>query len=101
MRRLTEFLFVLAVIGSDLAVAQSKLPNAPVREVTDDYFGTKVTDPYRWIENTKDPEVAARMKAQNDYTRTVLASIPGTTSLIGCRFGWKTTEREEIPEHAT
>jgi hypothetical protein len=40
-----ELLLVLAVIGSALAAAQSKLPNAPVREVTDDYFGTKVTDP--------------------------------------------------------
>jgi Prolyl oligopeptidase, N-terminal beta-propeller domain len=70
MRRLIEFLLVLTVVGSDLAVAQSKSPNAPVREVTDDYFGTKVSDPYRWLENTKDPEVIAWMKAQNDYTRS-------------------------------
>ena len=81
MRRLIEFMFVLTVIGSDLAVAQSKLPNTPVREVTDDYFGTKVSDPYRWLENTTDPEVAAWMKAQNDYTRAVLASIPGRDQL--------------------
>jgi len=82
MRRLMELLLVLAVIGSALAAAQSKLPNAPVREVTDDYFGTKVTDPYRWLENTKDPEVAAWIKAQNDYTRAVLASIPGRDQLL-------------------
>jgi len=81
MRRLIEFLLVLTVVGSDLAVAQSKSPNAPVREVTDDYFGTKVSDPYRWLENTKDPEVIAWMKAQNDYTRAVLASIPGRDQL--------------------
>jgi prolyl oligopeptidase len=81
MRRLIEFLLVLTVVGSHLAVAQSKSPNAPVREVTDDYFGTKVSDPYRWLENTKDPEVIAWMKAQNDYTRAVLASIPGRDQL--------------------
>jgi prolyl oligopeptidase len=82
MRRLMESLLVLAVVGSDLAVAQSKPPNTPVREVTEDYFGTKVMDPYRWLENTKDPEVAAWMKAQNDYTRAVLASIPGRDQLL-------------------
>ena len=53
-----------------------------MREVTDDYFGTKVTDPYRWLENTKDPEVVAWMKAQNDYTRAVLARIPGRDQLL-------------------
>jgi prolyl oligopeptidase len=81
MRRLIEFLFILTLFGSDLAVAQSKLPNTPAREVTDEYFGTKVSDPYRWLENTKDPEVIAWMKAQNDYARAVLASIPGRDQL--------------------
>ncbi len=46
-------------------------PVAPVRPVVEDYFGTKVTDLYRYMENLKDPEVMAWMKAQNDYTRGV------------------------------
>ena len=82
MRRPIELLFVLAVIGCDFAIAQSKLPDTPVREVTDDYFGTKVTDPYRWLESTNDPEVTAWMKAQNDYTRRILARIPGRDQLM-------------------
>ena len=82
MRRLMKSLLVLALIGFDLAVAQSKLPNTPVREVTEEYFRTKVMDPYRWLENTKDPEVVTWMKAQNDYTRGVLASIPGRDQLL-------------------
>lgn len=57
-------------------------PVAPVRPVTDDYYGTKVVDPYRYMENLKDPEVQAWMKAQNDYTRAVLASIPGREKLL-------------------
>ena len=64
MRR---FVFVLLfAISSCVAFSQSKLPNTPVRDVTEDYFGTRVTDPYRWLENTKDAEVVAWMKAQND-----------------------------------
>ena len=82
MRRLMKSVLVLALIGFDLAVAQSKLPNTPVREVTEDYFRTKVMDPYRWLENTTDPDVVAWMKAQNDYTRGVLASIPGRDQLL-------------------
>jgi prolyl oligopeptidase len=82
MRQLIKFLLIFAAIGADLAVAQSKLPNTPVREVTDTYFGTKVADPYRWLEETTTPEVAAWMKAQNDYTRAILASIPGRDQLL-------------------
>jgi prolyl oligopeptidase len=81
MRSVINFLLVLVVVGSDFAVAQSKLPNTPVLEVTDDYFGTKVSDPYRWLENTNSPEVISWMKAQNDYTRAVLARIPGRDEL--------------------
>ena len=56
-------------------------PNTPVREVTDTYFGIKINDPYRWLEDLKSPEVSAWMKAQNDYTRAVLDQIPGRDKL--------------------
>jgi len=59
-----------------------QLPSTPVREVVDDYFGTKVSDPYRWLENTRDPEVIACLEAQNSYARAVLASIPGRDHLL-------------------
>ena len=81
MQRLTTLIFVLS-IAPGFALTQTKLPNTPVREVTENYFGTKVTDPYRWLENTNDPEVVAWMKEQNDYTRAVLAAIPGREQLF-------------------
>src|SRR5277367_3007081 len=77
----SAFLLLLA-IGSSAAFSQSKLPNTPVREVTEEYFGTTVSDPYRWLEHTKDAEVVAWTKAQNDYTRSVLAKIPGRDELL-------------------
>jgi len=57
-------------------------PAASIRPVTDDYYGTKITDPYRYMENFKDPQVQAWMKAQDDYTRAMLAGIPGRTGLL-------------------
>ena len=85
----TNPLFFNAVTPQLLAqsVAQDSFaiggpPVAPVRPVVDDYFGTKVTDPYRYMEHLDNPEVAAWMKAQNAYTRRVLASIPGRDELL-------------------
>ncbi|HLY42887.1 MAG TPA: prolyl oligopeptidase family serine peptidase [Terracidiphilus sp.] len=57
-------------------------PVAPVRAVTTDYFGVTLTDPYRYIENLKDPEVEAWFKGQNAYTRSVLSRIPGRDALL-------------------
>jgi prolyl oligopeptidase len=82
MRRLIGIVLPLLLLTPALAMAQSALPETPVRAVIDDYFGTKVVDPYRWLENTSDPEVVAWMKAQNDYTRAVLARIPGRDDLL-------------------
>ena len=77
----------LASLSAAVALPQSpsppaSAPPAPVRPVVDDYFGTKVTDPYRYMENLKDPEVQAWLKSQNDYTRTVLGAIPGRADLL-------------------
>src|SRR5215475_1255772 len=82
MRRLAFFTLALTSFLATSAFGQAKLPKTPVREVTDDYFGTKVTDPYRWLESTSDLEVKSWMKAQNDYTRESLARIPGRGGLL-------------------
>jgi len=81
MRYFTHALLQCCLLISFIASAQ-ELPKTPVRNVTDDYFGTKVVDPYRWLENTSDPEVVAWMKGQNDHTRTMLAAIPGRDKLL-------------------
>jgi prolyl oligopeptidase len=51
-------------------------PQTPQRPVTDGYFGRKVVDPYRWLENWDDPEVRAWTDAQNGRTRAMLDSWP-------------------------
>jgi prolyl oligopeptidase len=58
--------------SAETLAAPSAPPVAPVRAVTDDYHGTKVVDPYRYMEDLKDPEVQVWFKGQNDYTRAVL-----------------------------
>ncbi len=56
-------------------------PETPVRNVEDKYFDTTVTDPYRWLENTRSPEVVSWIQGQNEFARSTLESIPGRTEL--------------------
>ncbi|MFI5229076.1 MAG: prolyl oligopeptidase family serine peptidase [Gemmatimonadales bacterium] len=72
----------IALLVATTARGQSAPPKAPVRPVTDDYFGTKVVDNYRYFENAKDPEVEQWIKAQADYTRATLDALPGRAALI-------------------
>src|SRR5437016_49620 len=62
--------------------AQNGPPKAAVHELTDTYFGTKIVDPYRWMEDSKSPETAAWMKGQADYTRSYLDRLPLRTELL-------------------
>ena len=82
MRRRPALVLLFTTCISAIAFGQSKLPNTPRREVVENYFGTDVADPYRWLEKTSDPEVVQWMKAQNDFTRETLAKIPGRISLL-------------------
>ncbi|AEV33219.1 serine protease, S9A family peptidase [Owenweeksia hongkongensis DSM 17368] len=44
--------------------------------VVDEYFGTKVPDPYRWLENDTSAETEAWVKAENKVTFDYLKEIP-------------------------
>ncbi|HEY9066603.1 MAG TPA: prolyl oligopeptidase family serine peptidase [Burkholderiaceae bacterium] len=55
---------------------------APVKPASDTYFGTTLTDPYRYMEDLSSPDVQAWAKAQAAETRTVLDALPGRTKLL-------------------
>ena len=68
---------LLAVAALALA-AQAPLSYPPTRkaDVVEDYHGTKVADPYRWLEDDRSPETAAWVEAQNKVTQAYLGQIP-------------------------
>lgn len=51
-------------------------PETRTEDVTDNYFGTEVTDPYRWLEDDNSAETAAWVTAQNAVTQDYLSQIP-------------------------
>ena len=85
-------LFVLAVLSLSLSAplrfvhaqrngdgGSTERPSYPPTKKVDvvtDYFGTKVADPYRWLEENDSPEVAAWVEAENKVTFAYLDKIP-------------------------
>ncbi|MFY0573928.1 prolyl oligopeptidase family serine peptidase [Cystobacter fuscus] len=51
-------------------------PAARKDDVVDDYHGTKVADPYRWLENPDSPESRQWIEAENQLTFGYLEKIP-------------------------
>jgi len=90
MKKLKTALAPLALIAVALSISMSTLPRAARAhaddpkltypetkrgDVVDDYFGTKVPDPYRWLEDDNAPEVAAWVEAENKVTFAFLDKI--------------------------
>ena len=51
-------------------------PPARTVEQVDDYFGTKVSDPYRWMEDVDSAELKTWIDAENELTQAYLAQVP-------------------------
>ncbi len=67
------------------AVGKSKVPAAPVARVQvvkDTYFGETLSDPYRWMENSQDPDWLPFLKGQDAHTRATLEALPGRAALL-------------------
>ena len=56
-------------------------PTTHTVEHVDDYHGTLVPDPYRWLEDLNAPETQAWIEAQNALTFSYLEQIPGREAI--------------------
>src|ERR1700757_3709049 len=56
-------------------------PKARTIEQVDDYFGTKVHDPYRWMENVDSTEVKQWVDEENALTQSWLSQVPGREAM--------------------
>ena len=64
-----------------LLTAAPALPATPKHPVVDEYFGSRFTDDYRWLENGADAEVKKWSDAENARARAVLETLPGRAEL--------------------
>ena len=78
---LTKLLLITTMLFTGSAAAQLKYPAAATDNVIDDYFGIKVADPYRWLENDSSDATAAWVAAQNEVSSSYLSKIPFRNAL--------------------
>ena len=79
----------LLVTGLPKPPATSRIP------VTDDYFGLKVTDQYRWIENLQDSTVMKWFEAQDAYAENIFDRINGRDELLAELSALDSVEKEQ------
>src|SRR5256885_14261263 len=56
--------------------ASFRYPAARKADTRDNYFGTSVADPYRWMEDLNSPELKQWVDAENVVTTTYLDALP-------------------------
>jgi prolyl oligopeptidase len=101
-RRLWAALATTVFVFSPLALrADTTLtyPPAARGDVVDDYFGTKVADPYRWMEDIDSPQTRAWVEAEAALTESYLAKIPSRQTLRDRLKELFNYERVSAPSH--
>lgn len=83
MKNIILFVSAVSLLTSCKCASDKREQEAPLiypqtkkTEQTDNYFGTVVSDPYRWLENDTSVETAEWVKAQNAVTFSYLEKIP-------------------------
>jgi prolyl oligopeptidase len=71
-------ILIMAITTAGISFGQTKIqyPETKKGETVDVYFDTKVSDPYRWLEDDKSAETGAWVKAENEVTYGYLDKIP-------------------------
>lgn len=73
MRKLCIYLLLFAPLYVE---AQIKYPETKKLDIKDNYHGTEVADPYRWLEDDNSAETREWVITQNALTNQYLSAIP-------------------------
>src|SRR6218665_1275107 len=84
---------------SSTAAPRLSYPAARLDDVVDDYHGTRVADPYRWLENPDSPESRQWIEAENKLTFGYLEKIPLREGLKRRMTELWDYERFSVPWH--
>ena len=71
-----------ALLSTTEAVAQLKYPATAKDNTVDEYFGEKVADPYRWLENDTSAATAEWVREENLVSRKYLDNIPMRKAIL-------------------
>ncbi len=72
-------------LWASATAAKGAVPPAPIARievVKDTYFGETLSDPYRWMENSKDPDWLPFLMGQNAHTRAIIDALPERAALL-------------------
>ena len=67
---------LLLLLSTPLAAQSLQYPGTATVDHTDNYHGTVVADPYRWLEDDTSSATRAWVTAENEVTFGYLARIP-------------------------
>jgi prolyl oligopeptidase len=80
------FLLAAAVAAQDGSSAAGPRPLSPpkakIQPVTDDLYGHKIVDNYRWLEDAGSPESQEFVRQELAYTRGILDPLPGREKIL-------------------
>jgi prolyl oligopeptidase len=76
LKRLAAFALALGVLSPAASAQKLQYPASKKGEQVDTYFGVKVADPYRWLEDEGSPETARWVEEQNKVTSAYLEQSP-------------------------
>lgn len=91
----TSLIFSLFIAGCSSLFAQLKYPPTKTVDAQDTYWGVTYQDPYRWLEDMKDPEVNTWFKAQADLTNATMSTLAGRDELIA---EWRKLDKLQPPQ---
>ncbi len=97
-RILLVLLFVMTTfVACNKGPGKPDYPETKKVDTTDVYFGTEISDPYRWLEDDQSEETGEWVEAQVAVTNSYLDKIPFREKIVQRLTGVWNYKRESVP----